>query len=51
MNRWMPKQAVPWAWLIGQVAQGLAIGPLLFFAFLGLLALAENVRAFTYQGY
>ncbi len=46
-----PGRSVSWAWRLGQLAQGLVMGPLLFFAVLGLLALADNVLPFKYQGY
>jgi len=46
-----PENGPVWAWRAGQVAQGLVMGALLFFAVVGLLALAGDVTAFSYQGY
>lgn len=48
---WKPEKGPTWAWRVGQIAQGLVMGMLLFFAVLGLLALAGNVLPFRYQGY
>jgi len=38
-------------WRAGQILQGIVMGCLLFFAMLGLLALASHVTVFRYQGY
>ncbi|GGH24699.1 hypothetical protein GCM10007036_31270 [Alsobacter metallidurans] len=38
-------------WRLGQLLQGIIVGPLLFFAILGLLALSGDVAPFSYQGY
>lgn len=40
-----------WSWRVGQIAQGLVLGVLLFVAILGLVALSGNVTVFRYQGY
>ncbi len=47
----VPPKMIPWAWRLGQIVQGLVMGPLLFLAVLGLLALAGDVLPFVYQGY
>ena len=49
--RWAPENGPILPWRIGQVAQGLVMGVLLVFALIGLLALAGNATAFSYQGY
>ena len=41
----------PWFWRAGQVVQGIVMGCLLLFAVIGLLALANHVAVFRYQGY
>ena len=49
--RWTPGKEPIWPSRIGQLVQGIAMGVLLVFALIGLLALSGNVTAFSYQGY
>ncbi len=51
MKPWAPDKGPVLPWRIGQILQALVMGPLIVFALLGLLALADNVLPFTYQGY
>jgi hypothetical protein len=39
------------AWRLGQIAQGLVMGVLLFFVLLALVSAAGNVTIFQYQGF
>lgn len=40
-----------WPWRLGQIAQGLIMGVLLWMSVVGLLKLAVGVPIFVYQGY
>lgn len=40
-----------WPWKLGQTVQGIALGLLLFRALMGVMAFAENIVAFRYQGF
>lgn len=39
------------AWRLGQIAQGLVMGVLLFFVLLALISAASDVTVFQYQGF
>ncbi len=51
MKRWAPEEGPVWAWRAGQIAQGIVMGAMLVIAVVGLLAVAGDVTAFSYQGY
>ncbi len=46
-----PEQRKSWPWRIGQIVQGVVMGLLLCRALFGLIAFADGVAAFRYQGY